>query len=95
VTVYCLAFNANGTLTSGKMRLTRGGQVVGTADFVNQPTYYLSSGYNAGCKVETSPALNGAYTAELMEGDQVVSDPITFTVTGPENRIVFVNWKQR
>ncbi len=95
VTVYCLAFDRGGNLTSGKLRVLRDGQVVGTADFTPFATYYLSSGYNAGCKVEISPAVNGAYTAVLVEGDQVVSDPINFTITGPENRIQFVNWKQR
>jgi uncharacterized protein YgiM (DUF1202 family) len=95
VTVFCLAFNQNGSLASGKLRVSRDGQVVGTADFRAEGTYYLSSGYNAGCKVEVSPAVNGTYTAVLVEGDQVVSDPINFTVTGPENRIQFVAWKAR
>lgn len=95
VTVYCLAFNSNGSLASGKMRLLRDGQVVGTVDFRAEGTYYLTSGYNAGCKVETSPAVNGTYTAVLVEGDQVVSDPITFTINGPENRVQFAAWKAR
>ncbi len=77
------------------MRVSRDGQVVGTADFRAEATYYLSSGYNAGCKVETSPAVNGTYTAVLVEGDQVVSDPINFTISGPENRIQFAAWKAR
>lgn len=95
VTVYCLAFNRDGSLAPGTLRVTRDGQVVGTANFIAAATSYLTSGFNAGCKVETSPAINGTYTAVLVEGDTVVSDPITFTVTGPENRIQFVNWKQR
>ncbi len=96
VTVYCILYNQAGNgLLPGKLRLTRDGQVVGTAEFSKEATYYLNSGYNAGCKVETSPALNGTYTAVLIEGDQVVSDPITFTVTGPENRIQFAAWRAR
>jgi hypothetical protein len=77
------------------MRLLREGQVIGTASFSEFPTYYLDKGYNAGCKVEVSPAINGNYTAVLVEGDTVVSDPINFTVTGEADRIAFVAWKQR
>jgi uncharacterized protein YraI len=96
VTVYCILYNQAGSgLLPGELRLLRDGQVVGTATFSSQATYYLTSGYNAGCKVEVSPAVNGNYTAVLVEGGQVVSDPINFTVTGPDNRIQFVAWKQR
>jgi uncharacterized protein YraI len=96
VTVYCLLFNQSGSsLLPGTLRLLRDGQVVGTAQFTQFATYYLDSGYNAGCKVEVRPAVDGAYTAVLVEGDQVVSDPITFTVSGPDTRINFVAWKQK
>lgn len=96
VTVYCILYNQAGTgLLPGKLRVSRDGQVVGTAEFSSKATYYLSSGYNAGCKVETSPAVDGTYTAVLVEGDQVVSDPITFTVNGTGNRIWFTAWKAK
>jgi hypothetical protein len=96
LTVYCILYNQAGTgLLPGTMRVSRNGQVVGTAQFTDRATYYLSSGYNAGCKVEGAPATPGTYTAVLVEGDTVVSDPITFTVTGPENRIQFAAWKKK
>lgn len=96
VTVYCIVYDRSGNgLLPGTLRVTRDGQVVGTATFTQFPTYYLESGYNAGCKAEIRPAANGNYTAVLVEGDAVVSDPISFTVTGEGDRINFVAWKQR
>lgn len=97
VTIYCILYNRAGNeLLPGTIRVLRDGQVVASAvSFTQFPTYYLDSGYNAGCKVELQPAVNGNYTAVLIEGDQVVSDPINFTVTGESNRITFVAWKQK
>lgn len=97
VTIYCILYNRAGNeLLPGTIRVLRDGQVVAPGvNFTQFPTYYLDSGYNAGCKVELQPAVNGNYTAVLVEGDQVVSDPINFTVTGESNRITFVAWKQK
>ena len=58
------------------------------------PNYLNGSGYNVGCKMEL-PAINGNYTAVLVEGGQVVSDSINFAVSGESNRITFVAWKQK
>lgn len=97
VTIYCILYDRSGNnLLPGTIRVLRDGQVVAPAvSFTQFPTFYLDSGYNAGCKVELQPAINGNYTAVLIEGDQVVSDPISFNVTGEANRITFVAWKQK
>jgi hypothetical protein len=96
ISVYCILYNqgSNGLLP-GTMRVLKDGQVLGEAQFSQFATYYLDSGYNAGCKVEIRPPADGNYTAVLVEGGQVVSDPINFTVTGPATRINFVAWKQK
>jgi hypothetical protein len=60
----------------------------GMADLAAQPIY------NDGCKVEIPNAVDGVYTAVLIEGGQPVSDPATFTVSGDLREFV-VRWDPR
>lgn len=97
ITVYCILYDRSGNaILPGTIRVLRDGQPVASdTTFTEFPTYYLNMGYNAGCKVEIRPATSGSYTAVIVEGNQVVSDPINFTVSSTDNRIRFVAWKQR
>jgi hypothetical protein len=77
---------------AGTAEATFGNRLVkantGMADEANQPIY------NDGCKVELQPAVEGVYTAVLIEGGQPISDPATFTVSGDLREFV-VRWDPR
>lgn len=95
VTVYCLVLNrAQTAVMSGTLRVTRGG-VSAERTFPAQSSWFLQFPVNDNCKVEITPALDGTYTAVLIEGGQPVSDPYSFTVTGTRNRTAIIGWKEK
>lgn len=96
VTVYCLVLNrAQTAVVSGTLRVLRDGTPVGERAFPALSSWFLQFPVNDNCKVEITPAINGTYTAVLIEGGQPISDPYTFTVTGIQNRTAIIGWKEK
>lgn len=96
VTVYCLVLNrAQTAVVSGTLRVLRDGTPVGERAFPALSSWFLQFPVNDNCKVEITPAINGTYTAVLVEGGQPISDPYSFTVTGIRNRTAIIGWKEK
>jgi hypothetical protein len=103
VTVWCFVFNQAGTaLVPGTLRVTRDGAVIKEQAYSGGPEpargdsgYPSEFLYNPGCKAEIQPALNGNYSAFIIQGGQQVSDVFNFTVSGVTNRIAIIEWKEK
>jgi hypothetical protein len=87
ITVLCRV-GPSGVGNAGTMRLMREGQVIEERAFGMELDNFNAGipdaapdNYNRNCKVE-KPAVEGNYTAVLIEGGQPISDVATFTVSG-------------
>jgi uncharacterized protein YraI len=97
ITVLCRV-GPSGVGDAGTLRLTRGGQVVVEQAFGTELDDFnaglVNSGpdnYNRNCKLEIRPAVEGEYTAVLIEGGQPISDVAKFTASG-DIRIFHLRW---
>ena len=88
IVVFCRV-GPSGVGQAGTMRVMRGGQVLAEQSFsaILQTANTGMDGsmqfnYNDGCKYEINPAVEGVYTAVLIEGGQPISDVATFTASG-------------
>ena len=93
VTVYCLKYK--GTTPQGGTIKVTGPAGAREASFPALASWYLQFPVSRDCKVELGPAVDGAYTAVLVENGQPISDPVTFTVSGNNNRTVIIGWAEK
>jgi uncharacterized protein YraI len=96
ITVWCRVWNnTRSGLMGGTLRVLRGGaQVGGDVSFGSDqahgdPGMASQFKYNSGCKLEL-PLAEGAYTAVLVQGGQVVSDGQAFNVAGNTREFIAV-----
>ena len=99
VTVWCLVWNSSrNALVAGTLRVTGGG-VTKEQPFEAAPSTAnggLPSAfkYSTGCKVEITPPVEGQYTAWIISGGQVISDPAVLQVSGDIREFATV-WQQK
>ncbi len=102
ITLYCRKLDRGYTkLLPGSVRVMRDGQVLEPGKTFSDVRALAYSGYsnqfpyNDGCKVEIRPAINGTYSAVLVENGQPISDVFNFTVSGEGSRVAVVEFKEK
>ncbi len=102
ITVRCqLAYDLSSGI-AGTLRVMRDGGAVAPDQAFGAILNWANTGmamenrylYNEGCKVELRPVVAGTYTAVLVEGGAVVSEPLSFTATGDTREFILV-WRPR
>ena len=100
INVWGRLFNrtGNGAVGGYKLRVLRGGTVVGEATFGSTFSWAypgLDSSFIYNAKIEIRPVAGGQYTAQLLgPGGQPAGPPQTFTVSG-NIREFLITWRQR